>query len=237
MKITYGTNPEILNSYAMMVHDSVAVTLPENYTAMAFIGNGTALYLQDNSDIENNTYSIYIWTVSNATSIKRATLPTTPYSFYRACFALDNPSPAATTLFALDRDKTALIIWDFTNSTLKAVPLNQNNLWVHSIESMAWSSFESTLYALDRNGTVWQISLNGECTVYSPAQWPAIRSNVASNQLIIHPTTGVTYYLGYDVTINNYLLVTVTNKSVNVVPIHNGLLGLQWISLTLFSST
>jgi len=239
-KITYGESPEIVNSFALVVHDSLAVSLPENYTAMAFTGNGTALYLQDNSDLDQNAYSIFMWNAYNDSSVPWVSRITTPYSFYRSCFAPATPSPSVTTLYALDRDKASLIAWTFTgvNSSVKAYPLDQNSQWVHSIESLAWSLVEGTLYALDRNGSVWGISLNGKTYVVVPAQYPTVRSHVASNQLAIHPTKGYIYYVGYDITLNSYMLVTAGRggKDLNTIPLHNALLGLEWIGLTLFSS-
>jgi len=196
-KITFGQSPEIVNSLALVVHDSLAVSLPENYTAMTFTGNGTALYLQDNSDLDQNAYSIFVWNAYNDSSVPWVSRIATPYSFYRSCFAPATPSPGDTTLYALDRDNASLIAWTFTgaSSSVKAFPLDQNSQWVHLIESMAWNIADGALYALDRNGSVWGISPNGKTSVVSPAQYPAVKSNVASNQLAIHPTTGIIYYV------------------------------------------
>jgi len=239
-KITFGQSPEIVNSFALVVHDSLAVSLPENYTAMTFTGNGTALYLHDNSDLDPHAYSIFNWNAYNDSSVPWVSRIATPYSFYRSCFAPATPSPIVTTLYALDRNKASLIAWSFTgaNSSVNAFPLNQNSQWVNSIESLAWSVVDGILYALDRNGSVWSISSNGQTNVVVPAQYPAVRSTVASNQLAIHPTTGNIYYVGYDITLNSYMLVTVSKggKDFSTVPLHNALLGLEWIGLTLFSS-
>jgi len=229
--MTYGVSPDVVDAFAVMEHESMVVDYPENATAMFFFGNGTAYYLQANVTLDSNSYAIMIWNAYNDTQLQM-TAQTTTHTFYRSCFSRIN-------FYALDRENDVLIIWPLSsNSQMKVIPLSKNDQWVNTIESISWSydQYDSHIYALDRNGTVWSIQIEtGECDIVLSPKWPGFRSNVAANQLVFSPYTGNIYYLGYDVRIDSYVLVTYDGLESNVVTLHNALHGLQWIGLTMFA--
>jgi len=232
LRTTFGSSPDIVNAFAIMQHDSLAVDFPENVTAMFFIGNGTAYYLQDNSNSTTNSYTIMNWNAYNDTSVFVASLPTTPYSFYRACFFQN-------TLYAIDRDQTTLITWQFSsfqNSTVTTQKIIATPQWVNTIESLSWYNDGHKVAAvllLDRNGTVWTIeSFDGHPKPFMGPYWPAFKSHAAANQLVVSPFSMSIYYIGYDVSLNSYVMFTGSNSP---TPLQGGLYGLQWICLTSFS--
>jgi len=191
---------DLVEAFAINDIKSMPIKFPLNVTAMSFYGNGTAYYLKDNSNLNSNSYAIYTWNAYTNTTVLKQTLSNTPYRFYRTCFQ-------GSTLYALDRDNAELIIWQ--NSSLKTIKLSKNNLWVNSIETLNFGAQDLYLYALDRNGTVWNINyVSGTCSSLNHPIWPAVHSTNSASQIVID-RRGVKYFVGYDKTANVYRLATV----------------------------
>jgi len=225
LKITVGQSLDVVDAFAISGSNVKVVKFPPNVTNMSFYGNGTAYYLQDNSNINSNSYAIYSWNAYTNTSVVVSSTSNTPHSFYKTCFNKG-------TLYALDRDKAQLIIWQ--NSQIKTVQLSRNNLWVNSIESLSWNTeiLDNSLYAVDRAGSLWEISLLGYCTARNTPQWPTVKSINADSQLVTD-SRGNKYYVGYDKSVNAYHLVIIdSSRYITSTDIYNGVNGLQWVGLT-----
>jgi len=230
-KVSTDQKPGNVEAFAINNIKSMPIKFPPNVTTMSFYGNGTAYYLKDNSNSTSNSYAIYQWNAyTNASTIQRS-VTNIANRFYRSCLV-------GSTLYALDRDKAQLIIWE-SASIFLTLKLNQNNLWVNNIESLNYG-YEGEerktffLYALDRNGTIWNINvILGFCVaINNPAFSASIHSTNSANQLVID-SREQKYFVGFDKSTNAYRLATVDKYGYTVlVDLENTINGLQWIGLT-----
>jgi len=218
----------VYNAFAISTTKSKQSPFPPRVITMSFSGNGTAYYVQDNSNFSSNSYSLYSWNAYTNTSTLVNAQNNLQNSIYKACIK-------GTTVYALDRDHASLITW--TGSSFKAVSLSGEKnlpLLVNSLESVACNNLDtSVLVGLDRNGTIWEISSTGSVHAFNSPQWPGVHSINADNQLVIDTRSSIASYVGYDRTFNIYRLV-IANINPGTIDISNGGNEIQWIGLTSF---
>jgi len=220
----------VRNAFTISTTNSKLSPFPNNVITMSFYGNGTAYYVQDNSNFSSNSYSLYSWDAYTNASTLVNSQNNIKNSIHKACIK-------GTTVYGLDRDHGSLIIW--TGSTYQAVSLSgQNNfpIWVNSLESVVCNNLVSSdLVGLDRNGTIWEISASGAVHAFNSPQWPSEHTINSENQLVIDTRSSIAYYVGYDQTVNTYRLVA-ANITPGTTDISNGGNEIQWIGLTSYPS-